>query len=147
MSRAEILAFVGGVGGGAAGYGLLRKHGDAAALAGMTAGYLAGVLGAHAIEQRGLGALGVAPSLSEAESWYYLDSWAYFYGSWTHAGSKGPMLTTAFSTTVSEDILAFDAKKNNPRYVLVRRFRWDGTKWVRETLQGDWSRKYSFWLS
>lgn len=147
MSRGEVLGFVGAMGGAAIGWTLGERV--KAGGAGATVGFLSGVIGAHLLNTKLLppeppvAGLGGYNALDTTSAWYYVDSWVWFVGGWTPAGHKGPFWGTDFQATMTEDELAFDAHQKNPRYVVVRRFLWTAQGWVKQPLEGDWSKKYS----
>lgn len=145
------MAFVGGAGGAAIGWTAGEKFKAGGVLAGV--GLVGGIVAAHLLNTRvlepekplaGVRGLGGVPDPFETTpAWYYVDSWVWFVGGWTPQKSKGPFWATSFVATNEEDAQAFDAKQLNPKYLIVRRFRWTGSGWVREDLRGDWARKYS----
>lgn len=148
MSRGEVLGFMGAMGGAAIGWTLGEKV--KAGGVGAVTGFLTGMIGAHLLNTQLLpppaplaGGLGGYDTFNTTSAWYYVDSWVWFVGGWTPSGNKGPFWGTDYGATYEEDVQAFDAHNHGAKYVVVRRFRWTNSGWVKEPLEGDWSRKYS----
>jgi len=147
MSRGEVLAFAAGVGGAAVGWTVGEKV--RAGAGGALVGFGVGITAAYLLDTKLLPPppepkpplAGYDPAYKW--DWYYVDSWAYFIGGWTPSGSKGPWWGTDFEATIEEEGQAFNAHEIRPKYISVRRFRWTGNGWVKEPLQGDWSRMWS----
>lgn len=149
MSRGEVLGFMGAMGGAAIGWTLGEKV--KAGGVGAVTGFLSGMIGAHLLNTQLLpppsasppmAGLGGYDPLAGASNWYYVDSWVWFIGGWTQSGVKGPFWATDYGATYEEDVQAFDAHQRGAKYVSVRRFRW-ANGWVKEPLEGDWSKKWS----
>jgi hypothetical protein len=149
MSRGEVLAFAGALGGAVAGWALGDKLGAGAG--GALVGLVAGIAVANVVDAKFLPeptapppALGGYDPFATAAAWYYIDSWVWFIGGWTPHASEGPTWQTDYGATMIEDSQAFDAHQKGSKYMIVRRFRWSGSAWVKEALQGDWSKKWSW---
>lgn len=147
MSRGEVLAFAGAAGGAALGWTLGERA--KAGAAGAVLGLVGGIAAAYVIDTKLLPEPSGAPPLSGYDpfktdsAWYYIDSWVWFVGGWSPHKSQGPSWLTDFAATNTEDEQAFDAHQLGAKYLVVRRFRWNGVAWVKEALQGDWSKKWS----
>jgi hypothetical protein len=148
MSRGEVLAFAGGFGGAVVGWTLGEKA--RAGGVGALVGFAGGITAAYLLDKELLPAppepkpalAGYDPFNTEA-AWYYVDSWAWFVGGWTPHRQRGPWWATDFGATQEEDTQAFDVHMLHPSYLIVRRFRWTSSGWVKENLSGDMSRKWS----
>lgn len=150
MSRGEVLAFAAGAGGAVVGWTLGEKVKAGAVGAGV--GFLSGIAAAYVLDTQVLPKPTAKPPLAGLGytdpaytlSWYYVDSWVWFVGGWTPGPrSSGVFWGTNFGATIEEDMQAHEAHEVRPKYISVRRFRWTGSGWAKEPLQGDWSQKYS----